>query len=389
MGVGGSETFALSIIPLISEHFDISLIITSGAGTLVPKAREMGINVIETQMKGKLNKERIKWGKRFFQEEKPSLVHIHSFDNHFMVRIAAILAKIPIIITHHHTMPGSRYTSKLARVESRLLPATDTSIFVGKKGCEELWSLVKDRVNESVRDRLFVMHDAFDLDAIKAGASEDKVEKIRQRYNITDDTPVIGVIARLHPVKNLEMLVKVLAGLKTRYPVLKCFIVGEGDEAYKQKIELLAEEFGVRSSLIFTGFQENVPAFLKIFDATVLTSHFEGLPRCIIESYAVGTPVVATDVGCISEVLTHEREGFLVEAASADHFINQLDALLSDKELRLKLGENARIKSEEFALRPFADRICTLYDRLLTSPPPAAKKAKAKYRFRYNLIGKP
>ncbi|MCX7766928.1 MAG: glycosyltransferase, partial [Candidatus Sumerlaeia bacterium] len=155
-GVGGSETSALSVLPKLLQHFDITILLTSGVGMLVPQARALGIPVVKADMKGKLNRQRIVQGARFIASLKPDIIHIHSFDNHFMVRIAAILAKVPIIVTHHHTLPSSRYTPKLLRYEIKLLPATDCCLFVSKAGYTQYWELVKDRCEPQQKERLHI-----------------------------------------------------------------------------------------------------------------------------------------------------------------------------------------------------------------------------------------
>lgn len=384
-GVGGSETSALSIFPLLSEHFDITVLLTSGVGTLVPKAKELGIKVVTADMKGKLNRKRIAQGARFIAELAPDIVHIHSFDNHFMVRIAAILAGVPIIFTHHHTLPAQRYTPKLIKREIRLLPATDRVLFVCKAAQEQYWELVKKKVKPEEKSRLMLLYDAFDIEKLRASATDENVRELRQKYSIPPEARIIGTVARIHPVKNLELLIQAVAILRKKYESLKCFIVGEGDQKYFEKIRNMSNELGLADTVIFTGFQENVSAYYKLFEVTVLTSHIEGLPRSVIESYAVGTPVVLPRMPSAEEILDERREGFFAEPGSPQKFAQRIAILLANEELRQFCGECARARSELFTLQPYAERLRFLYETLLESPPPTAAAAKKKYRLRYYL----
>ncbi len=387
-GVGGSETSALSVLPRLLQHFDITILLTSGIGLLVPQARDLGIPVVKTEMKGKLNRRKIVKGAQFIASLKPNIIHIHSFDNHFMVRIAAILAKVPVIITHHHTMPGSRYTPKLLQYETRLLPATDSCLFVSAAGYNQYWELVKEKCQPQLIERLHIIHDAFDVETLRASATPKDVESLRKQYSLSPETRIIGTVARIHPVKNLELLLKSVSILRERLPNLKCFIVGDGDKEYLEKIRCLSNELGITESVVFTGYQQNVSAYYKLFEATVLCSHLEGLPRCVIESYALGTPVVATRFPGISEILDDEKEGLLAEPDSPVDLANKIICLLSNSQLRNRLSENALKRSAQFTVQTYVEKLCDLYESLYTAPPPQAIKAKKKYRWRYFLTRK-
>jgi glycosyltransferase involved in cell wall biosynthesis len=367
----------------------MTLVLTSGVGTLAPKARERGIKVLRVNMKGKLNTKRIAWGKRFLREQKPDIVHTHNLDNHFMVRTAAILARIPLVITHHHTMPGPRYKPNMVEVERRLLPATDCSIFVGQGASDQLWDMVRDYVKPEEKERFKVMFDALDIKLIREQGDISHVQKLREEFSVRPDQPVIGAVARLHPVKNLELLVRVVKTLTADFPSLRCFVVGEGDKAYLEKIITMAREHGVAENFIFTGYREDAAAFLGMFNVTVLTSNTEGLPRSIIESYALGTPVVSTRVGSIPEILTDGQEGYLTEPGSEEELVEKIGLILSSSEKRGELGEHAVKRSEIFDLGPFVERICGLYDNLLSSPPSSPRKAKSRYRLRYFFTHRP
>ncbi len=387
-GVGGSEMFALNVLPGLKEHFDVSVLLTSGVGRLAEQLSELGIRVIEAKMKGKFHRRRIKSGAAYLAELNPDILHLHSFDNYFLVRIAAFLANVPVIITHHHTMPAERYNRKLRRAETHLLPATDRSLFVSKAGLEEFWGFMKDHVDSHLKDRLGILRDAFDIDALRKEGHNVAVRKLREQYSLSPNARIIGAIARIHPVKNIELLIETVALLRKKIPGIACFILGEGDMAYLKELQEQAAAFNVDDACIFTGFQENVTAFINMFEVTVLTSHYEGFGRCLVESFAMGTPVVAPRIPAISEIVEPGETGFLAEPDSAQDFADRIETLLEHNELRSRLGENAAGRARDFDLGACIEKLCELYEHLYTTRAPEIKSAKKKYRLRYRFTRK-
>lgn len=385
LDAGGCEMFTILLIPVLAQYFDISLLLTDSEGILFQQAIESGIKILKTDMRGKLNRKRIREGARFLAEYSPDIVHTQSFSNNFCVRIASILAKVPIIITHYHTMPAPRYTQELIKKEIRLLPTTDRSLFVTQASSNQFWDLIKSKVAEKERERLEVVKDAVDIVKLRNSASDEEVNAIRRLYILQDDARIIGTIARLHPVKNIEAFIYAASILYKKYPSLKCFVVGEGEKEYREKLQLLVNQLGLENVIIFTGFQENVGAYLRLFEVSVLTSHYEGLPRVIIESYAVGTPVVASYVPGMNEILNDGKEGFLADANNPQHLAERINWLLENNELRKKCGEQAKLTSEEFALKPYTEKICLLYDTSASAPYPSVQWEKKKYRMKYFL----
>lgn len=97
-------------------------------------------------------------------------------------------------------------------------------------------------------------------------------------------------------------------------------------------------------------------------DIFALPSYAEGLPVSILEAMACGLPVVASDVGGIPSVITHEREGFLIAAGNHDQLRSALKRLVDDTELRLQMGEAGRTRCQShFSVDIAADKLVNLY----------------------------
>ena len=130
MELGGIEIYTTDILPLIKKHFSVGLLLTHGGGRLVERIKKAGIPVYIESIKGALNHKRIKYGTKRIREISPRIVHTHNFQSHFSIRIASILAKIPVIIPHYHSMPGERFKAKTLDWEKILFHSSDRVLFV-------------------------------------------------------------------------------------------------------------------------------------------------------------------------------------------------------------------------------------------------------------------
>jgi glycosyltransferase involved in cell wall biosynthesis len=86
----------------------------------------------------------------------------------------------------------------------------------------------------------------------------------------------------------------------------------------------MVDDLGIRDHVIFTGFIEDIGRVYSFTDVAVLSSWSEGLPQSMLQALAASVPVVATRVGGVPEVITHEKTGYLVEAGDHESFARQI-----------------------------------------------------------------
>ena len=108
------------------------------------------------------------------------------------------------------------------------------------------------------------------------------------------------------------------------------------------KLKLTKEE------LIFLGDVDDMPRLYNRSDILVLTSEREGLPNCILEAMSSGLPVVANDVGGVSELVIDKETGFLIKSFEKDHFLEKLAILIKNKKLRLRMSKKARVRAKKY-----------------------------------------
>ena len=127
-------------------------------------------------------------------------------------------------------------------------------------------------------------------------------EKVRQEWNISEDQVVIGLPARINPMKDHPNFLRAASLLKDKYPNLVFVCVGKQDDQddspYMSELKQLGEELGLQDRLLWTGGRTDMPAVHNAFDISVSASAYgEGFSNTVGESMACGNPCVVTDVG--------------------------------------------------------------------------------------------
>jgi len=169
-------------------------------------------------------------------------------------------------------------------------------------------------------------------------------------------------VARLSPVKRIDLLLEALAMLPAAGPAWKCTIVGGG--RLEGDLRAKSEALGLAAAVQFTGHVEDVRPYLEKADVCVLSSEKEGLPLSLVEAMAFGLPCVVTDVGGNREIVLHRKTGLLVEFGSPEALASAIEDLLAHPEERQRMGEEAR----KYVHQRFdASRSLQRYRELLTA----------------------
>jgi len=180
----------------------------------------------------------------------------------------------------------------------------------------------------------------------------------------------IGMISRITPLKGHPYFIKSISKVTRLVPKLKVLIVGDvpkGKEKYKQELKLLVKRLGLSRYVEFVGKSHNVPAVLAKLDLLVLaTTTQEAFGRVIIEAWASGVPVVATKVGGVVDIITHEKNGLLVEPEDTDAMTEAIVKILKDQDLSLRLKEQARKDVEQkYTLDLMVEKTINVYKEAL------------------------
>ncbi|WP_372008357.1 glycosyltransferase family 4 protein [Paenibacillus chitinolyticus] len=151
--------------------------------------------------------------------------------------------------------------------------------------------------------------------------------------------------ARLETIKGIHFLIDALANLKQRRSDWICWLVGDGDK----RDELIAQvrAAGLEDDVRFLGFRDDVPAILALSDIFAHPSVQDNQPFAVMEAQTAGKPAVVSNAGGLPEMVAHGETGFVSMVGDTDTLAYHLELLLADDELRLKMGEAARLSGCE------------------------------------------
>ncbi len=297
---------------------------------------------------------------RIIKKEKPQIVHTHTAKAGTVGRLAAKLAGVPVIlhtfhghVFHSYFSPGK--TRLFIIIERFLARFSNRVITVSKRLKEEITDY---GITDS--DRIEVIPLGFELEPfLKA-----KKNGLNDELGIDSETKLVGIVGRLTKIKNHKFFLQVVAKVVESLPAVKFLIIGDGE--LRKELEQLAVQLGLSDAVVFTGWRKDMPEIYSSLDVNVLTSLNEGTPVTLIEAMASGCPVVATDVGGVSDLVTHGENGYLVNSFNVDEFANHLIILLNDSAKAGKMGEMGcqRVK-EVFNIERLVEDISSLYILLL------------------------
>jgi glycosyltransferase involved in cell wall biosynthesis len=211
-----------------------------------------------------------------------------------------------------------------------------------------------------------VLYDGIALPAIPTASRSEA----RRHYGIAPESIVIGMASRVHPGKDFETLIGAAKIVAASFPQC-CFLIA-GDyqkepahREYYGRLAALIDEAGLSKHFVFAGFEQDMNRFYSAIDTFVLASHAEGFPLVLLEAMSYAKPVVATDVGGVSEAIIHNHSGLLVPHASPDKLAEALLLLIRNPEEARRLSESARLQvQQKFSEQQFFQRVKSLYSSL-------------------------
>jgi glycosyltransferase involved in cell wall biosynthesis len=277
----------------------------------------------------------------------PELVSVHTSKAGWLGRLAAKLAGIPVVFTAH----GWAFTEGVPRLQRRLYgwverlagPMADQIITV----CDYDRALALEK-RIAPPHKIVRIHNGV-RDPLGPGAMAPQPEPRSVQ---------ILMLGRFAAQKDHPILLHALAGLRAE--PWRLDLAGSGPD--QARVEALAAELGLACRIRFLGHRDEVGRLLRESDMLALISRWEGLPYSILEAMSCGLPVIASDVGGVSEAVIHGETGILVPRGDVDMLRSALAELINDPQRRHRLGIAARRRYETaFRLERMLSETLALY----------------------------
>lgn len=303
---------------------------------------------------------------KLVRAERPQILHTHTAKAGTIGRMAALLAgrSRPTIVVHTfhgHVLQGYFDPARAAffrLLEKGLARVSTALVAVSPEVRDELV-----RLGVAPASKFVVIRLGIELEK-RVHAEPGLREESRRQLGVASGRFLVGWVGRMTAVKRVDDVLLSFAGLRARGVDAVLCLVGDGPD--REPMEKRARELGIIRHCLFLGYQEEVAPFYAAFDAVVLPSANEGTPVSVIEALAAGTPVVATRVGGVPDVLQEGVDGFLVAMGDVEALAERLARLAFDPELRTRMGEAGRARIlERYAVDRLIDDVDALYRSLL------------------------
>lgn len=300
------------------------------------------------------------------REFNPHIVHTHASKAGALGRRAALKENVPVIVhTFHghvfHGYFGEAKTSLYKTIERKLAKKTSKIIAISNEQKKQLSEIHQIAPAEKFE----VIPLGFDLARFHENSISGRSAML-ERFNLPKDKIIIGIIGRLVPIKNHQLLFEALQTIKDKVAedIVLC-IVGDGEK--RTELEHASETFMNTSVKVkFLGWQKDIENILPGLDIVALTSLNEGTPVSLIEAQASGTPVISTNVGGVVDVIDDGKTGFVVDSFNPIDFGEKLLELINSKEKREKMTQNGwSFVKDKFSKERLCSDVKELYIKLL------------------------
>ncbi|HCU80657.1 MAG TPA: hypothetical protein DGN60_05785 [Chloroflexi bacterium] len=289
----------------------------------------------------------------------PTIVHTHTAKAGALGRIAAKLAKVPIIVHTFHGHVFSGYwgagISKIIVFIERILASLSTVILTVSE------SVRNDLLQHNIAppEKIHVLPLGLDLNIYKNCSV--KMGEFRRELGIESSVPLIGNVGRLVPIKNHRYFLMAAHSMLQSGFDGRFVIVGSGQ--LESELQNLCSESGIGDSVIFTGWRRDLDRIYADLDVLVNTSINEGTPCAIIEAMAARVPVVATSVGGVPDIINSEKTGYLVSEDDVTSLVDTIHCALNTPDAILDAAQNHVLKHHD--LENMINRTANLYSKLI------------------------
>lgn len=353
-GPGGAEKMLINLVESLDKAAFRPLICLLGHGWLFDRLRSLGYEPLVIPLDHTPD---IAWLRRaasVLRAENVRLMHAHEFYMNTYCAMLARLTGVPCVTTVHGK---NYYSDKWYRRSLYRMVSRHTTMVAVSDGIRHFLS---ERVGVSDR-RLTTIRNGIDITTF--APIPNLKSTARAALGLSPHQPVIGCLGNLYPVKGHTHLIQAAAVICRQYPEAVFLFAGRGKML--DVLQQQAAELGIARNVQFLGFRDDTPTLLAAMDIFVLPSLSEGLPLSLLEAMAANTPVVASRVGGIPEVISHEQNGLLVEPADANALALHILRLLDNPALASSLA--ARAKSDvatHYDIGTMTARYQALYESL-------------------------
>ena len=361
MQMGGTELNALRTAERLDRRrFSISVVCIRDNGPLMARYKDAGIPVHAFPMTSFLGPGAARQAVRLirlFRTERTDIVHSHDAYTSVYATFCARMAGVRGVI-------ASRRSWHSPHLQGRILRANRVAYRFAHRVVGNSPSVSRLVESESgiSASRIVTIPNFLDEESFAPLPVAER-RRMLDALGVPEGAFVVGIVARLSPVKDHATLLRAIASLRDRIPALHCILVGDGPE--RASIEALAGALGIEDIVHLAGERAQPPNLHGLFDVSVLCSTSEAFPNSVLEAMAASRPVVATDVGGTPDAVQEGTTGLLVRPGDPSGLAEAILRLHREPALRGRLGNAAQAAARAgYSAEAVIRQVEALYTRL-------------------------
>lgn len=334
MQAGGIENLILSLVRHgDADRFAFYCYCLDEAGSLLQELEAYGTRARIMHRKPGLDLFLIMRLARAIRQDGIDVIHTHNQAAHFYGCLAGRLAGIRNVLNTEHSRHFIDERPR-RRLEKRVLSFLSSRMVTVSKELLQA-SIERDRIKAA---KLQVVENGIDVERFNR-VSAAHLKSLRQGLGLARDERVVSIIARLHPIKNHELLLQAVQKVRLQETRVRLLVVGDGE--LRAELEKKACQLGLAGHVLFLGDRRDIPDIMHLSEVMVLCSKREGLPLVLLEGMASGVPLVVTSGANRSLIVEHGRTG-LQAKATAEDIAAKILCLLQEPRLAKKLTDEAK-----------------------------------------------
>ncbi len=363
LSIGGAEELHFLVLKNLLEKgiYDLKVCCIEKMGEIAQRVKNLGIEIFCLNKPSRPSNISASLALiKYLKKNKFDIVQTSLFNANFHGRIAAILAKVPIILSEEHS---EHYQYNSIKFLPYIWSDKILSVFTERIICcskNLMHSLAK--LENIPLSKFFLLLNAFNAEKLEV---KTDAAQVRKTLGLSDEDLVITNIAALSYRKGQDLLIKAFKMVNERFPHSRLIFIGREVPCFRAGLDKLVGHLGIGDKIIFLGQKMDVADYLNITDIFVLSSRFEGIPLVLLEAMYMQVPVIAIDVGGIGEVVTHDKDGILVKQNNPESVSLAITELLNNREKRNYLGQSGKkTVIERFGAERYINQLEGLYSQL-------------------------
>ena len=356
---GGAKTHVHSLLQGLSRHIQADMVCFMD-GPFTQEARALGISVQVISHRNPLRT--LRQLKEMVASEGYDIIHCHGARGNMMGALLGRPPGLPVVTTVHsdfHLVYIGRPLSRLTYGTINTIALRRIPYHIGVS--DAMVDLLIQRKFDP--QQLFSIYNGLDFSPVVPALSRTAFLQ-SLGLNWPEDAVIVGIAARLNPVKDIATLIRGFALARGKMPQLRLLIAGDGPE--EASLRALAEQLGVAEDVCFAGWVSDTDSFYGTLDINTLTSLSETFPYALTEGARFALPTVATWVGGVPHLIDHGVNGFLFQPGDAEALSRHLADLAASPALRKKLGGRLLDKAaRDFSIERTIQRQLEIYETIL------------------------